>query len=294
MTNLTGFVNIIKPTGMTSSDVVLRVKKTLKTKKVGHLGTLDPAASGVLPIAVGKATKFFDYFLNKDKEYVAIVKFGVETDTLDSFGNITKVTSKEISESDILDVLYNFIGEIDQVPPKYSAIKINGKKACDLARDNIEFEIQPKKIKIYNIELLKDLGDNKFLFKVNCSAGTYIRTLFSDIAKNLETVSTTPVIIRTESGRFKSENAFTLDEFENTKTLLKIEEVFNELNIIDVEGDLAKKLINGVKVKTSDIDENLQENQECLVSYQDKLIGFYRVQNRVLLQIVYLFEEWLW
>ena len=152
MTPITGFVNIIKPTGMTSSDVVLRVKKILKTKKVGHLGTLDPAASGVLPVAVGKATKFFDYFLNKDKTYVAVVKFGIETDSLDSFGNITNKDNTIISKEDILKVIPEFIGKILQVPPKYSAIKINGKRACDLARENIDFEIKPKEITIHSIK----------------------------------------------------------------------------------------------------------------------------------------------
>ena len=248
MTPITGFVNIIKPTGMTSSDVVLRVKKILKTKKVGHLGTLDPAASGVLPVAVGKATKFFDYFLNKDKTYIAVVKFGVETDSLDSFGNITVKNSKITSAIDIEKVLPDFTGRILQVPPKYSAIKINGKRACDLARENVDFEIKPKQITIHSIKLISQLEENVFKFEVYCSAGTYIRTLFSDIAYAVGTVSTTPVIIRTQSGRFNLNNAITLEDFELSQKTLSVTDVFNDIQVIEVDEKIAKKLINGVKI----------------------------------------------
>ena len=156
-----GFVNIIKPTGMTSSDVVIKIKKILKTKKVGHLGTLDPAASGVLPISIGRATKFFDYFLSKDKEYYALVQFGYRSDTLDSFGQVEKVNDKLVTEDMIRNVISKFIGEIDQVPPKYSAIKINGKKACDLARENVNFELKSRKINIYSIILKEMVDENK-------------------------------------------------------------------------------------------------------------------------------------
>ena len=290
MTNLTGFVNVIKPTGMTSSDVVIKVKKILKTKKVGHLGTLDPAASGVLPVAVGKATKFFDYFLNKDKIYVALVEFGVETDTLDSFGNITKRIEKTVLTEDVESAIKCFIGQIEQVPPKYSAIKINGKKACDLARDNVEFEIKSRKINIFNIELVKEVAKNKFLFKVHCSAGTYIRTLFADIAAKLETVATTPVIIRTQSGRFKTESGITLQELEVTGKIQTVEDVFADVKVIDVSANVAKKLINGVAVSVAEIGADVENKQECLIAYEGKLIGFYIANNGVFSQEVYLFE----
>ena len=290
MTNLTGFVNIIKPTGMTSSDVVLRVKKILKTKKVGHLGTLDPAASGVLPIAVGRGTKFFDYFLNKNKEYIAIVKFGIETDTLDSFGNIAGKTNSVVTKDQIENVLSKFIGTIKQVPPKYSAIKINGKKACDLARDDVLFEIKPREITIFDIKLLKQIKENMFMFKVNCSAGTYIRTLFSDIAYAVGNVSTTPVIIRTKSGRFDIEKSITLDELEKTNKITSIQENFQDILTFEVNDYIAKKLINGVKVSVEELGEKLAENQELFIKFDNKLIGFYNVKNGEILQLVYLFE----
>lgn len=292
MTPITGFVNIIKPTGMTSSDVVLRVKKILKTKKVGHLGTLDPAASGVLPVAVGKATKFFDYFLNKDKTYIAVVKFGVETDSLDSFGNITIKNSKITSATDIEKVLPDFTGRILQVPPKYSAIKINGKRACDLARENIDFEIKPKQITIHSIKLISQLEENVFKFEVHCSAGTYIRTLFSDIAYAVGTVSTTPVIIRTQSGRFNLNNAITLEDFELLQKTLSVTDVFNDLQIADVDEKIAKKLINGVKITQN--EANLPKiadfNKEILFAFENNLIGMYRFEEGKFQPIVYLYN----
>ena len=292
MTPVTGFVNIIKPTGMTSSDVVLRVKKILKTKKVGHLGTLDPAASGVLPVAVGKATKYFDYFLNKDKTYVAVVKFGVETDSLDSFGNITNKDNKIITKEDILKVLPEFEGKILQVPPKYSAIKINGKRACDLARGNVDFEIKPKEITIHQIKLLEMQNENVFKFEVHCSAGTYIRTLFSDIAYKMGTVSTTPVIIRTQSGRFNLTNALSLEDFEATQKVLSITEVFKDIQVVEVDEKIAKKLINGVKFAINNIimSKNADFNSEVFFAFENNLIGMYRLSGDKFEPIVYLFQ----
>ena len=286
MLEMMGFVNVLKPTGMSSSDVVCKVKKILKTKKVGHLGTLDPAASGVLPIAVGKATKFFDYFLKKDKEYYAICEFGIETDTLDSFGNITKTENVSITAEQIESVINKFIGKVSQVPPKYSAIKINGKKACDLARCDVDFEIKPREIEIYSIELVKEIDLNKFLFKVHCSAGTYIRTLFNDIACELKTVATTPVIIRTKSGRFTNENAVTLEELEQNPETIKVEDLFNDYKIITINDSDAKKLINGVSIEA---DRNIKE-KEFLLAYKGRLLGLYEIKNGKYSRIVYLYN----
>ena len=292
MNNLCGFVNIIKPTGMTSSDVVIRVKKILHMKRVGHLGTLDPAASGVLPIAVGKATKFFDYFLSKEKKYTALVEFGVETDTLDSFGNITKRDIEaNVIEKDIKAVLNKFIGEIDQIPPKYSAIKIDGKKACDLARENINFEIKPRKIRIFDIKLIKKCEKNKYLFSVHCQAGTYIRTLFSDIAAALGTVATTPVIIRTKSGAFEEKNSITLEELEQQKKVISIEEIFSSLKQVVLEESISKKVLNGVKVFASDIGLDKDYKEDFIITYNDEIVGLFYVNDGKVLPKVFLYEN---
>ena len=286
----TGFVNIIKPTGESSSNIVCKVKKILKTKKVGHLGTLDPAASGVLPLAIGKATKFFDYFLSKDKEYVALVEFGKTTDTLDSYGDIIEENNLQVSEELINEAIKNFIGEIYQIPPKYSAIKVNGKRAYELARENANFKLNARKITIFDIKLLKNCEKNRFLFKVHCSAGTYIRTLFNDIANYMGTISYTPVIIRIKSGRFELANAITIDELEKNVKINTIEEVFGDYQKIEVDEKRAKKLINGQKLSVKEIKnaENISDN--FFITFKNKLIGMYENIDEILNLKIYLYE----
>lgn len=285
-----GFVNVIKPTGMTSSDVVIKLKKILGTKKVGHLGTLDPAASGVLPVAFGKATKFFDYFLKKDKVYIADVKFGVLTDTLDSFGSVTDRQNVNISSEDIKNVLGEFVGKIKQVPPKYSAVKINGKKACDLIRMGVEVEIKPREIDVYDIELLDELEKNLFRFKVHCSAGTYIRTLFNDIASKLGTIATTPVIIRTKSGLFEIGSAVTLSQLNEEKSIIEIDKLFQGLEKINISDNvLYKKLTNGAKLTKNDL--NIENENNFLIYGADKLVGMYHFEQERLICDVFLLEE---
>ena len=293
-----GFVNVIKPTGVSSSNIVCAVKKILKEKKVGHLGTLDPAASGVLPIAFGKATKFFDYFLKKDKEYVAVVKFGVETDTLDSFGLITKTEDVLIKKDDILNVLSEFTGKIKQVPPKYSALKVDGKKACDLARSGEDFNLKEREIDIYSIELLGEEEKNVFRFKVHCSSGTYIRTLFSDIAKRLNTISTTTVIIRTRSGRFDIKDAITLEVFEKSLKTISVQELFSDLRTLNVKNEeVLKKLLNGVKLTYDDIkeasngaSESFNGNTNFFITAGELLLGMYHFEKERLICDVFLAE----
>lgn len=287
-----GFVNIIKPTGMTSSDVVMAVKKTLKTKRVGHLGTLDPAASGVLPVAVGKATKFFDYFLNKDKVYRAVVEFGVNSDTLDSFGNITNIDNNiDISENEILSVLPKFIGEISQVPPKYSAKKVGGKKAYELARENINFELKPRKLTIFSIKLVEKCEKNRFLFEVHCEAGTYIRSLFNDIAGELSTSCVTSVIIRTKSGAFNINNAISLEDFKQNPSIDSIEDVLRNIQKIEVSGHIAKQIINGVKVSKEEFEKTLsvKVNDEFFIKFNGELVGLYNVLDEKIEPVVFVY-----
>jgi tRNA pseudouridine55 synthase len=280
---------VIKPTGETSSNIVLKVKRILGTKRVGHLGTLDPAASGVLPVAFGKATKFFDYFLTKDKEYIADVKFGVETDTLDSFGQIIDKNNLKVSEVQIQGVLGEFIGRISQVPPKYSAIKIDGKKACDLAREGKDVEIKSREIDIFDLKLLGQIGDNLFRFKVHCSAGTYIRTLFSDIAKRLGTISSTPVIIRTKSGAFEIENAITLNELELSKEVISIEDLFAKFKSVEVSNkETVKKILNGVKISKQELD--FDETEKFFIKIDNQLVGMYHFEEEKLICDVFLAE----
>ena len=292
-----GFVNIFKPTGMTSFEVVKQIKKVLKVKRVGHLGTLDPAAAGVLPVAVGRATKFFDYFLKKDKVYFAMVKFGILTDTLDSCGKVLKREDVDISSEEIEKILPRFIGKQQQIPPKYSAVKVNGEKAYDLARRGKEFELKPKDIEVYGLKLIRQQDKNLFLFEAHVSAGTYIRTLFGDMAGALGTVATTPVIIRARSGSFDIENALTMGEFLKTPKVMSVAEVFCDKPTIMVPTSLTKKITNGVKVTESEFKaefendkkvQNLSENDEFLLKIEQKVIGIYKIMSGKVVPLVFL------
>ncbi len=232
-----GFINIIKPTGISSGLIVNKVKR-LAGAKVGHLGTLDPAASGVLTLAIGKATRFFDYFLNKDKEYVALAKFGVLTDTLDSDGVVQKREDKIVTFKQVCEAAKLLVGEIDQVPPVYSSKNIGGRRAYDLARSGTEVELKPKKVQIYDIKVEKTAQNDIFKLKIHCSSGTYVRSIVRDIATQLGTVATTVCIIRTRSGAFKIGQACVLDDIEkdinaaviNVNAILKMREILLNKN----------------------------------------------------------------
>lgn len=206
-----GILLVDKEKGWTSSDVVVKVRHLFKVKKVGHLGTLDPLASGLLAVTIGKATKLFESFLTKTKEYVATMQFGYETSTLDLEGEVEdRKPAENITIEKINQVLPLFIGEIDQMPPKYSAKKVNGKKAYELARIGEEVKLTAKKVKIDNIEVMDFNSEEKILkFKVVCGGGTYIRSLVRDIAYKLGTVATMTDLNRTKLGDYDLKDSIT-------------------------------------------------------------------------------------
>lgn len=210
-------INLNKPTGMSSFFAVKKVARLLGVKKAGHMGTLDPYGCGVLLVGVNKGTKLFDEYLKKNKTYTAVFHFGYETDTLDSEGQIIKQNDKVITSEEVLKVLPAFIGEQDQMPPVYSAKKINGQKACDMARSGKEVQLKPKKINIFDIKLLRDMSNNNFQFEISCSAGTYIRSIARDLANKLSTYGTMVSIIRTKCGEFNIKDSCTLQEIESGK-----------------------------------------------------------------------------
>ena len=207
-----GLVVIDKPSGLSSFLAVNITKRSLKVQKAGHMGTLDPLASGVLVVGVGKGTKMFDHFLGHEKSYYAEYEFGYETDTLDLEGKVVKQNQCDISEEDIEKILPVFKGKILQMPPVYSAKKIDGKKACDLARSGQEVVLQPKEVEVFELELVKNLGKNKFGFNIRCSSGFYVRALGRDLAQNLGTFATTTLIRRTECCGFSLDNAQKFEE----------------------------------------------------------------------------------
>ncbi len=206
----TGFVNVNKPSGVSSGYAVNRIKK-LAGLPCGHMGTLDPLASGVLPVALGNAARLFDYMLEKRKRYVAVFRFGVMSDTLDSTGQLDFSNPFVPSEEALKEAVHAQIGEIMQVPPRYSAKSVNGVRGYKLARAGKEFVLPPKKVHIYNIELLERVSDDSFRFAVECGGGTYIRSLARDIAAACGANGIMTELVRTASGAFRLEDAVPLD-----------------------------------------------------------------------------------
>ena len=206
-----GFINVDKPSGVTSSTVVNKIKR-LTGQPCGHMGTLDPMASGVLPVAVGNATRLFDYFLKKRKIYLAEFLFGADSDTLDTTGEVTVLGSVP-SEKEIEEVIPSLLGEVMQIPPKYSAKNVGGKRGYELARAGVSFELEPKQVEIYSIRLLgKGERENSYRFKIECGAGTYIRSIARDMAAALNTFGIMSGLKRTKSGIFEIANAVPMDE----------------------------------------------------------------------------------
>ena len=209
---LNGFFNINKPVNMSSAKAVAIIKKKFNLKKVGHMGTLDPLADGVLIIAVGKATKLFNFLLNKTKTYKTVFEFGYETDTFDLNGQIVNSGGRIPALNEVGEKLKNFKGKIMQTPPKFSACHVAGKRAYDLARKGKEFELQPKAVEIFKFNLLKQLTNEQFLFEIECSSGTYIRALCRDLSLTLSTYGITRCITRTKCGMFNIEDAKLIEE----------------------------------------------------------------------------------
>ncbi len=247
---MNGFLNVIKPSGLTASDVVVKVRKILNVKKVGHLGTLDPLAVGVLPVAVGKGTKLFNLLLNKQKAYRAFFRFGITTDTLDSDGIITETNDKVVTVDEVADVCKQMVGKQMQIPPAYSAKSVKGTRAYVLARNGNDVQLEPREIEIFKCELLKKVNFNTYMFDIVCSSGTYIRSIVRDMAKKMSTVGYMPALIRTESGMFSLEDALTLDEISlrKEKAILPIDFAISDIPRYEFDAEFCRKLDNGVKV----------------------------------------------
>lgn len=253
---MNGIIIINKEKNWTSNDIVQKLKGILH-EKIGHTGTLDPLATGVLPILVGKGTYLSKYLVNHDKEYIVTVKLGEKTSTGDMEGIITE--KKEVKEEMLLKenikkALKSFEGKQTQIPPMYSAIKINGKKLYEYARKGQKIEVKPRKIEIYSIELISMSKEKKeFIYKVKCSKGTYIRTLSEDIAVKLETVGFMKELKRIKVGNFSIEQAVKISDIENNnkiidKSFITIEEFFNNNEKIELDNIKLKKFLNGVKL----------------------------------------------
>ena len=273
---MNGIIIVNKQKGCTSHDIVYKIKKMVN-EKVGHTGTLDPMAEGVLPILIGKGTLLSKYLINHDKKYIVKLQLGTKTDTADSEGEIIEehqVNTELLNKENITNVLKLFIGKQKQIPPIYSAIKVNGKKLYEYARKGQEIELKPRQIEIYDINLISySLEKNQIEFEVFCGKGTYIRSLCEDIAKKFETVGYMKSLKRIQVGEFKIENSVKIDELEqninneefiNSK-IISIEKLFCEKSSIKLNNRKLQLFLNGVRI-TQEYDDDIykiyKENNE--------------------------------
>lgn len=270
---MNGIILVDKPKDFTSRDVVNIVSKKLKTKKIGHTGTLDPLATGLLILTIGKGTKISELITSDIKEYIATFKFGIKTDTLDITGNIIDNEYKKISKQDLLNTLNKFKGTYLQEVPIYSAVKVDGKKLYEYARNNEEVNLPKKEVTIYELELLE--FEEKIKIRCLVSKGTYIRSLIRDIGQDLGTYATMTSLIRTKQGNFNLMDSYTIDDINNDKyKLIPLEDYFKDYPKIDVDDTLYKKVKNGNKI------ENIYNIKDLVsIYYNEKLIAIYKKNN---------------
>ena len=270
---MNGILVINKEKNYTSRDVVNIVGKYLGTKKVGHIGTLDPLATGVLVLCVGSALKMVKLLVNHNKEYIATFKLGIETDTLDITGNIIKHDEKIISEKDLQVCLNSFVGKIMQEVPIYSAVKVNGKKLYEYARNNEKVVLPVREVNIYDISLLSyNINTKEVVISCTVSKGTYIRSLVRDIGKSLNTCATLVALNRTKLGNFNINESFTLDDIKNNNfNLIDIKELYPIQKKIIVEDELLFKIKNGMVLKRFFDGEDamiLDKNENLIAIYK--------------------------
>lgn len=273
---MNNIIVINKEKGYTSRDIVNIAQKVYKTKKVGHTGTLDPIAEGVLIICMNKALKVAEFITSDIKEYIATLTLGFETDTLDITGKTIYTSSKKVNKEEIQKVLNDFIGKYNQEVPKYSAVKVNGKKLYEYARNNIDIKLPKKEVTIYNIELISNITDNKFKIKCLVSKGTYIRSLIRDIGRKLETYATMDSLIRTKQGEIDISMTSSIKELkENKAKTYKIDEILKLPKIKITDEIILKKVKNG-----SNIDVDIKDNKVFIVDKLDNIIAIYEKINK--------------
>lgn len=289
-----GILNVNKEKGISSARVVSLVRRALDIKKVGHTGTLDLEASGVLPIVVGKATRVSDYMMTKDKVYETELILGAKTDTLDAAGKIIENSQKVIDKDQFLETMNTFKGEIEQIPPMYSALKVNGKKLYDLAREGIEIERKKRKVNIYDIDLL-DFDFPRAKIRVTCSKGTYIRTLVNDIGEKLGTFAYVDNLVRARVGEFdikdaiKSEDILEISREDLLKKLYPIDTALKNFEKIVLDKSYLEKLINGQVVE---VEKNY--GKIIRVYCEDEFLGLgnsYRENDKNFLKMEKVFYE---
>ena len=269
-----GVILINKPKGITSRDVVNEVCKILKTKKVGHTGTLDPIASGVLVVCVGKATKLVDIITSANKEYVATVKLGLLTDTLDLDGEVLKKEKVTIRKEELINVLNSFLGKYEQEVPIYSAVKVNGKKLYEYAREGKKVNLPKRMVEIKEIELI-NLTDEEYKFKVLVSKGTYIRSLIYDINRKLNVIGVMSDLVRTKQGIFNIDDAYTLEDIKTGNyKMYTITDVLKNDNCIVINDKLFNSIKNGC------IIDNIYGKEVVTFIYDNEVVSIYKTYDK--------------
>lgn len=286
---INGIINVYKEKGYTSFDVVAKMRGIFHQKKIGHTGTLDPDAEGVLPVCLGKATKVCDLLTDKDKEYKAVLLLGQETDTQDISGTIINQANVNVLEEEVRNVILSFIGEYEQVPPMYSALKVNGQKLCDLARKGITVERQARPVTIHHIEIVSiNLPEVEMV--VSCSKGTYIRTLCDDIGKKLGCFGCMKSLLRTRVDKFQIENAYKLSELEQLVQLPEeewnfieaVDGVFQKYELVIAKSEAQKLVDNGNRIPCElifDFSEIKMQDNVRLYDASNRFIGLYTYLN---------------
>lgn len=284
---VSGWLVVDKPRDMGSTQVVSLTRRLFNAQKNGHCGTLDPFATGVLPIAFGEATKLISYVTDGEKEYEFVLYFGEETDTLDTEGQVVAVSEYIPSESEIRAVLPQFVGEITQVPPAYSAIKVDGKRAYDLARQGKEVQIPERHISIYALELLEMITNRTARLRVRCSKGTYVRTLGADIARKLGSCGHLKELRRTKCGNFDLSQKILLENIKNmeygealVKSLLPVMTCLRDIAVIAVGEEEAKKLKLGQGLSPKALDVKNLIGQEAAAVFENELTAIVRIDER--------------
>ncbi len=307
---MNGIINILKPPNMTSHDVVGFLRRITRIKRIGHTGTLDPNAAGVLPVCIGKATRVAEYFNSEEirKKYRAEMTLGVSTDTQDAYGSVIKevedIDSMDLTEDKVKDVFNKYLGDIKQIPPMYSAKKVGGKKLYELARQGIEVERKKRTVHIYDIDLISSYG-NSYLFDIECSSGTYVRTICNDIGESLGTMGYMSFLLRTEVGPFDLDNSMTLKEVEELwnrgeleDSMFSMDYPLSYMQELIIDDSCLEQILNGVKLP---IDKVLNHDLESLneiseevdfrVYCADRFIGVGGIRKSIIKMKKVLFDS---
>lgn len=287
---INGIINVYKEAGFTSHDVVAKLRGILRQKKIGHTGTLDPDATGVLPVCLGKGTKLCDMLTDKDKTYEAVMLLGTTTDTQDTSGTVLTTNEVNVTEDEIRAAVMSFVGDYDQIPPMYSALKVNGKKLYELAREGIEVERKARPVKILDIEIKNiDLESHEVTMSVSCSKGTYIRTLCYDIGEKLGCGACMKHLVRTKVSRFDIEESVTLSQIEQIRDdgrldeyIVPVDEIFAGQDAVYIKEESNKLIYNGNIFEAKDVAERIKASEASkdvksvrVYDFEHTFIGIY-------------------